>query len=78
MVLKLEDWNDILKAIHPGIGFVFLFDHPFGKYRGREYRLNVMKIESGYGGAQLDMRPTNINQEVGYLVPHEKIIELGD
>ena len=28
MVLQLEYCTDILKALHPGIYFIFLFDHP--------------------------------------------------
>ena len=31
----------------------------------------------GYGVSQQDMHPTNINQEVDCLGPHEKIIEVG-
>ena len=44
----------------------------------REDTLNVIKMNSGYVGAQKEMHTTNINQEVGYLVPHEKIIEVRD
>ena len=77
MVLQLEDYTGILKSLHPGIYFVFIFDHPCGHNRVREDRLNSMKMNSGYGGAQREIRPTNIKQEVGYLFPYEKIIELG-
>ena len=35
MVLKLEDYYDILKAIHPGIYFIFLFDYSCRRDRGR-------------------------------------------
>ena len=35
-------------------------------------------MNSGYGGAQRDMHLKKINQEVGYLGPHEKILEVGD
>ena len=37
-----------------------------------------MKTKIGYGGAQREMQPTKINQIVGFLVPHEQIIELRD
>ena len=37
-----------------------------------------MKMNSGYVGAQLEILPTNIKQEVGCLGPHEKILEVGD
>ena len=35
-------------------------------------------MNSGYSGAQQKMYPTNINQEVGYLVSHEQIVEVGE
>ena len=60
MVLQLEDCADIIKALHPGIDFIFLFDHPYGHDRGIEYRFNVMKMNCGYGRAQRDTHPTNI------------------
>ena len=37
-----------------------------------------MNMNSGYGGAQKDTNPTNIKQEVGYLGPNKRIIEVGD
>ena len=33
-------------------------------------------MNSGCGGSQLEMHPTNIKQEVGCLVPHEDILEV--
>ena len=78
MVLQLEEFTDVLKALHPDIDFIFLFDHLCGNYGGREYRLNVTNMNSGYGGAQQEMHPSNIKQEVGILGPHEQIIEIGD
>ena len=78
MVLQLEDCTKILKALNPVNDFIFLFGHPCGHYRVIENRLNVMKTISGYGEAQQEMHPTNIKQEVGYLGPHEQIIEVGD
>ena len=74
MVLQLENCTDILKALHTRIDLIFLFDNPCGNDRGREVRFNITKINSGYGGAQQDMYPTDINQEGGYLGPHEQII----
>ena len=38
--------------------------------------LNLMKMNSGYVKSQREMHPTNTNQEVGYLGPHERIIEV--
>ena len=35
-------------------------------------------MNRGYGKAQREMHPTKINREVGYLGPHEKIIDVGD
>ena len=40
--------------------------------------LNVTKINSGYGGSKLETNPTNIKQGVGYLVPHDQILEVED
>ena len=34
-------------------------------------------MKSGYGGAQREMHPKNINQEVGYLGLHGPIIDVG-
>ena len=77
-VLQVEDCTNILKALHPGIHFIFIFDHPYRHGREIEDRLNAMKMNSGYVGAQLEILPTNIKQEVGCLGPHEKVLEVGD
>ena len=77
MVLKLEDCTKIIKALHTGIDFIFIFDHTCGHDRGIKYRLNVMKMNIGYGGAQQEIHPTNTNKEVSYLGPHELILEVG-
>ena len=52
MVLQLEDRTDILKALCPSIDFIFLFDNPCEHDREIEERLNVTKMNSGYGGSQ--------------------------
>ena len=52
MVLQIYYCTNILKAIHPGIYFIFLFDNPCRNDRGTEDRLNVTKMNSGYVGAQ--------------------------
>ena len=52
MVLQLEDFVKILKALHCGIDFIFLFGHSFGHDIGRKDRFNVMNLYSGYGVAQ--------------------------
>ena len=78
MVLQLEEYTDILRALYPSIYFIFIFDCPWGHDIGIEDRLNLMKTNSGYGIAQQEMYPTKIKQEVGYLGPHEWIIEVGD
>ena len=78
MVLQIEYFTGIFKAIHPGIYLIFLFDNPCGHDRGIEDRLNVTKMNSGYVGAQRYMHPTNIKQEVGYLDPNKQIFEVGD
>ena len=77
-VLQIEYRTNKLKALYPGIYFIFLFDHPRGHERGGENRLNAMRMNSGYGGAQKEMHQTKIKQEVGYLGLHEKIIEVQD
>ena len=78
MVIQLEDCADILKALHPGIDFVFLFDHSCGHDRGREDGLRATKMNSGYGGAQPKMHKTKIKQTNGYLGPYQRILEVGD
>ena len=78
MVLKIEDCTDILKDIHPGIDFIFLFDHPCRNYRGIECRFYVTKMNSEYVGAQLGMHPTNTKKEVGYLGLYKKFLKVGD
>ena len=74
MVLHLYDFTNILNYLYPGTDLIFLFDHTCRNGREREYSLNVTNMNSGYGGAKLKMHPININQEVGYLGPNEKII----
>ena len=37
-----------------------------------------MNTKSGYSESQREMHPKNIKQDVGYLGPHEKILEIGD
>ena len=71
MVLQLDNCTDILKALHTRIDLIFLFDNPCGNDRGREVRFNITKINSGYGGAQQEIHPAKIKQEVGFLVLHE-------
>ena len=61
MVLQLEDCVYILKAIHCGTGFIFLFGHSCRHDRGIKDGSNVTHMKSGYGGLQQDMHPTNIN-----------------
>ena len=78
MVLQLGEYNDILKALHPSINFIFLFDHPCGHDRVRVDMLNVTNMNNGYGGTQKEMNLTYINHEVIYLGRHERILEVGD
>ena len=77
MVLQLEDCAGILQDLHPGIYFIFIFDHSYGHDIKREYGLDIKNMNSGYGGAKKETHTTNTNQEVGYLSPHESIIEIG-
>ena len=67
MVLQLEDFVKILKALHCGIDFVFLFGHSFGHDVGRKDRFTVMNMYSGYGGAQQEVHPKHIQQ--GFWLP---------
>ena len=78
MILQLEECTKILKYLHLNIDLIFLFDNIFRHDRGIEYRLNVTNTNNGYGGAQRGMHRTNIKQEVDYLDPHERIIEVRD
>ena len=52
MVLKLEEYTGIFKAIYTGMYFLFLFYHSCGNDIGREDGLNVMMMKSKYIGAQ--------------------------
>ena len=71
MFLQLEDCTKILKALHTGIDFIFLFDNPCGHVRGREEILNVIKMNSGYDGTQQDMLP---KKSISNLVALERMI----
>ena len=68
MFLQLEDYTDILNYLNPGIDFIFIFDNTCVHDGGREDRLNVTNISSAYGGAQLDMKPTNIKHGVFFIL----------
>ena len=74
MVLKLVDCTEIIKALHPGIYSIFMFDRYCGRDRLIEARLNVMRMNSVYGRIQQDTHLPNINQEVVCLGLHMKII----
>ena len=52
-----------------------MFYCPCSHYTVTEDRLNVTKMKSSYGVSQLDMHPTKIKQGVGYLGPHDQILE---
>ena len=62
MVLQFEERTNILKALHAGIYFIFLFDNICGNDRVIDDRLNVTKMNSGYGGAQRELHPTDTKQ----------------
>ena len=57
---------------------MFIFDHSCGHDRVRKEGLNATNMNSGYGVSQLEMHPTNTNQNFVYLGLNEKIIEIGD
>ena len=78
MVIQLDYCSNILKAINPGIGSILLFYHSCDHDRGREDGLNVKNMNSGYIRAQREVKPKNIKQGVGYLGPHEQIIDAVD
>ena len=75
MLLQLED---VVKAYHHGIYFIFLFDHYCDHNRRRKDGLNVTKMNCGYGGAQQQMQTTNVKQNFGFLYRHQRIVEIGD
>ena len=77
MFLQIEYCTDIHKSLHPVIDFIFLFYNTCRHDRGRVDRFNVTKIYSSYGRTQREMQPKKINQVVGCLGPHEKILEVG-
>ena len=60
MIIQPEDCTIILKDTHPDIYFIFIFDHTWGHDRVIEDRLDLMKMNSGHGGSQREMNPTNI------------------
>ena len=78
MVLQVEDCTDFLITLHPKLYIVFLLDHSCGHVSGRGDGLNVNRMGSGYGGlSHLEMNPTKIKQESGYLGPCPHIVESG-
>ena len=48
--LQIEEFANILKYIHPGIDFIFLFYHSYGHGIKRGCGLNVTNMNSVYGG----------------------------
>ena len=78
MVLRLEDWSNIVKALHTDIYFIFIYDDLCGLDRGRLDKLNVTNTSSVYVRTQRNMNPKIINKEVGCLGLHERIIGVGD
>ena len=52
IVLQIEDCNDIIKALHLVIYFIFPFYYNCGNDKVIEYSLNVTKMKSGYDRAQ--------------------------
>ena len=66
------------KAIYPGIYSIIPFDDSYGNDRGREYGLNVTRMNIVYVVVQQVMHITNIKQEVGCLGLHEQNIEVED
>ena len=78
MVLQLEYCTDVIIDLHPEFDILLLFGHSCRHYRVREYGLNVKRMCSGYGGlSHLEMNPTKIKQESGYLGPCPHIVESG-
>ena len=78
MVLQLEYCTDVIIDLHPEFDILLLFGHSCRHYRVREYGLNVKRMCSGYGGlSHLEMHPTKIKQDYGYLTPHPCIIKPG-
>ena len=49
MVLQLENFDVILKALIPGIDLIFIFYHYYGNDKGIQYSLNVTNMNIGYG-----------------------------
>ena len=46
MILQIDYCTNILKFLHTDIYFIFIFDHSYGNYIGRENRMNIRKINS--------------------------------
>ena len=62
MVLQLEDCTDILKYFHPSIDLISIFNHPYGRDKGIENRMNITKKNIGYVRTQQEIHPTEINK----------------
>jgi hypothetical protein len=77
MAIQVEDVIDCLKVLHPDFDFVLLLDHSQGHDKKREGSLDARRMTKGFGGAQPRLRDSTIEQEEGYLGPHEKTLAVG-
>jgi hypothetical protein len=77
MVLQLEDCADCLKAVHPHLQFVFLFDHSSGHSKKRRGGLDASHMNYGFGGSQPTMRNSKIDDRDGFLGPYDLILRVG-
>ena len=75
---NLRTCTPILKDTSHVIDFIFLFYLYCVHDKLLEDGLNLMKINSGYGGSQQQMHQKNINKEFGYLDVYVIILDVGD
>ena len=65
MSMQFEDCIDCMRVLYPMYEVVFLFDHSCGHDRKRPDGLNMNGLSKGYGGKQVKMRPSTIQQKEG-------------
>jgi hypothetical protein len=70
MSVQFEDCADCLKVVYPHFDFSFLFDHSQGYVQKLSNGLDAYSMNRGYGGVQLQICESMINDQDGYLGMH--------
>jgi len=76
MAIQLEDCVDCLKILFPDFDFLFLFDHSQGHSKKRIGSLQASHLNLKFGGAQHNLRDTEIT--AGCLGPFSPSLRIGD